>query len=380
MKPIALPAARVGLVASLAAAAVVLGLPGATAQGVGQRPDASISGRVVDPSGTPLSGVVVQVSAWPSNELLTSLSPGEAVPMIDLGTVLTDEMGMFALTAAEIPSTASVEDTDGSVNVESVAFGPDGQVVAARSFTQTADAHTTDSLGSAITMIAQSSAAEFRQQVAEADVTDEELLAAPAACGPVSGGSVGNYWTQVGRVASQTSSGYTASFTYTGSQSSTLGVGIKYAGGSWGVSGSSSVTRASSTSTTWPSLTGRGGRGFRTQFTYVLTKYICQGSGEQYRSVRPSTHVGGANYVITSASGTYCTSYGSGSTLTRTLSTAQTITGGVDISAYIGVDLSARTGYTTSAAVKFTFSTTRRLCGTQGYPGGTPGTLVVYNP
>lgn len=51
---------------------------------------------------------------------------------------------------------------------------------------------------------------------------------------------------------------------------------------------------------------------------------------------------------------------------------------GADTSGSIGIDLSSRTGYTSALKLVFTFTSTRQLCGTNDFPGGSnPKRLVA---
>ena len=44
------------------------------------------------------------------------------------------------------------------------------------------------------------------------------------------------------------------------------------------------------------------------------------------------------------------------------------------------VSLSSQTGYNSHASVAFTFTSAGRMCGTGGYPGGSPRILVAKGP
>ena len=57
--------------------------------------------------------------------------------------------------------------------------------------------------------------------------------------------------------------------------------------------------------------------------------------------------------------------------------TAQTNAAGVSITPNIGINVSSQRGYPTTASAKVTFTTARRLCGTRGLPGSSPGLLVA---
>ncbi|MEJ1092252.1 hypothetical protein [Microbacterium istanbulense] len=365
---------------SAAAAVAVMGMVGAMVASPAMADDASavnpeFSGVVESSNGVSLDGATVQISAWPSNEVLAALNEGDPVPMTPVGVGTTGRDGRFSVPVDTALAARKVQ-ADGAVNYQALVYGPDGSLISDHSFAQ-AENQLQAGVRS-IDIEASVSSQEFKAQAAAAKRSSSPSIAAAVlACGPIDGGVAGNYWVQVGRVGSSATSGFSASFSYSSSQSSTLGVAVKTPSGSWGASGSVSVNRASSTSTTWPALTGSGGRAFKTQFQYKIIKTVCTGVGEQSRSLRAVAHVGGTSTSTASVSASYCTSYVSGSTFTRSSSTAQTISGGADVSAYVGFDLSAKTGYSTTSKVTIKFTAAKSLCGSQGYPGATPGTLVV---
>jgi len=364
---------------SAAAAVAVMGLAGAMVASPAMADDANavspeISGVVESSNGVSLDGATVQISAWPSNEVLAALNEGDPVPMTPVGVGTTGRDSRFFV-PVDTALAARKAQADGAVNYQALVYGPDGSLISDYSFAQE------ENLQAGVRSLdieASVSSQEFNAQATAAKRSSSSSIAAAVlACGQIDGGVAGNYWVQVGRVGSSATGGFSASFSYSSSQSSTLGVAVKTPSGSWGASGSVSVSRASSTSTTWPSLTGTGGRAFKTQFQYKVFKTVCTGTGEQSRSLRPVAHVGGTSTSTASVSASYCTSYMSGSTFTRSSSTAQTISGGADVSAYVGFDLSAKTGYSTTSKVTIKFTAAKSLCGSQGYPGATPGTLVV---
>ena len=73
-------------------------------------------------------------------------------------------------------------------------------------------------------------------------------------------------------------------------------------------------------------------------------------------------------------SNTYCAYMASGTSFTKSLSTAVTWSNGAKLGSAIGIDLSSRTGFATDAKLTYSFSATRKLCGTNGYPGGSGAT------
>lgn len=364
---------------SAAAAVAVMGLVGAMVASPALADDTNMaspefSGRVESSNGASLDGATVQISAWPSNEVLAALKEGDPVPMTAIGVGTTGKDGQFSI-PADTALAAKKAQSEGAVNYQALVYGPDGSLISDYSFTQAENQARTGV--QSLDIEAAVSSQEFQAAAAASGSSSASRAAAVLACGPVDGGVAGNYWVQVGRVGSSASSGFSATFSYSSSQSSTLGVGVKASGGSWKASGSVSVNRSSSTSTTWPALTGSGGRAYKTQFQYKIIKTVCTGTGETSRSLRPVAHVGGASTSGASVSASYCTSYVAGSTFTRSSTSAQTISGGADVSSYIGFDLNAQTGYSTTSKVTVKFTATKSLCGSQGYPGATPGTLVV---
>jgi hypothetical protein len=162
-------------------------------------------------------------------------------------------------------------------------------------------------------------------------------------------------------------------FTYGNGQNSSLGVAVSSSGsyGSWSGSGTYSISSTSSES--FPAFSGATSHRYRTEFVYE--KYLVECDGFQ---TQPKSFAGGATTTGTSPpSAGYCVVQAAGSTFRKSSSSAYTFSGGVGITSAIGINLSAHTGYNASAELTYHFTQRRDLCGTSGYPGGTPRRIVA---
>ncbi|CCH77040.1 hypothetical protein BN12_160015 [Nostocoides japonicum T1-X7] len=173
-----------------------------------------------------------------------------------------------------------------------------------------------------------------------------------------------------------TNGGAKADLVYGSGASSTLGIGVSTSGSYGSFKASGSTTVSSNSSVNFPAYTGL--QHDYTQFDYGKYGLSCDGIYLNYK-VQARYWAGGASVYHPSSAPTanYCVSQVSGSSFTKSSSTAYTFSTGADVSGAIGIDLSTRTGYTPAAKVTYSFTSTRRLCGTSGAPTATPSRLVT---
>lgn len=170
---------------------------------------------------------------------------------------------------------------------------------------------------------------------------------------------------------------------YTGSASSTLGVGVSSTGAFGTYSASGTVTRSRSQTTTFPWYTANGTRRYLdTYFTYGKFCVELVGGGYAYHKyeVRPTQHEGGTagRNMASAITASHCTPWREpGSSGSKTTTAAQTWSNGAKVSGLIGIDLSTRTGYATNAKISWEFTTAGRLCGTNDLPSGTPRRIAM---
>lgn len=167
--------------------------------------------------------------------------------------------------------------------------------------------------------------------------------------------------------------GVSMHFTYGSGQSSSLGVAVSGSGtdGSWSASGTHSISSDSSES--FPTFSGATSNHERTEFVYKEFTVECAG----FQTQATSFAGGATTTTATPPSAGFCVTQGVGTSFTKHSSSAFTFTGGVSMSGPLGVDLSAQTGYSTSAELTYGFTQRRDLCGTDGFPGGTPKRLIA---
>lgn len=327
------------------------------------------------------AGERVTLTAWPTSEVLAGLADGEPVPTLTAGVAITDAAGAFALRYSDPAALASYADADGTLDfsLESEAGGVPHSFNLSRTLPG-ADARVAAQVPADAALAA---AVALRPvpgaspATSERSVRDGEASLA-AACAYVKLSDLGPRWVQVGEA--YTVSGVTAAFTYSSGASSTLGIGVSASGasGTFSLSGSNSVS--STLAISMPPISGLGGRLWKTQFVYSKFGYACPPTpGYQSYQVRATSFAGGSTYssALSSPSASYCTPQNAGSIVNVTTSNAYTFSGGAGLSGSIGINLSSKTGFTSTAKLKFTFSSAGKLCGTTGYPGGTPSRLVA---
>lgn len=184
--------------------------------------------------------------------------------------------------------------------------------------------------------------------------------------------------TVVGETYSNTA-GVTASFKYSQSASSTLGVGVSGTGVLGTFKASGTTGQSASSTVTFPSLSGSGNRLYETYFYYKKFKETCAAtttSTSEWYDQATSWSGGAATEAPVSAiNATNCVSQAAGSTFTKEATDARTESAGVSTLKDIGINLSSKTGFSTTSSVKYAFSAKHQLCGLNGYPANSPGAL-----
>lgn len=175
----------------------------------------------------------------------------------------------------------------------------------------------------------------------------------------------------------------TGKFTYKAGASSSLGVAYSASGrsGTWSKAGSTS--RSSTAGVSFGSRTG--GNAYSTYFTYGQYAQWCRPLGSSknnvYNHVVKANGYAGGSHVKKAPvpSARYCTPLSRRDTVTRKTTTSNTWSNAVNFSGPLGVNLTAKTGWSSSASMSYTnnSSSTKRICGTNGYWGGTPVRAVT---
>lgn len=349
--------------------------------------DTVISGRVAMPDGRAAAkGAEIVLASWPSESTLRALRPGDFVRMTPIAKTTSDSAGRYSLridAKALQGLRARPELRNDKLNVE-VTASTFGGVAA---YASTLDVNFTTGK----TSMAPADPADARRakgpssvdlrldSVQSRQVSEDDARRAPSMCGATFQRSYGPRWVDVGGLYSIKSGGYSADQVYSRGASSTLGAGysVSAAAGSWTQSGS--FTSGSDSSVNFTARSDSNGWINRTQFEYG--RYygtFCSPRNVFYYRVRQIAFVAGASSAVaTVPNATYCTSFSAGSGFTKESTTSTTFSAGADLSGVIGIDLSAQTGYSTTSRNSYSFSSSSRLCGTNGYPGSTPGRMVV---
>lgn len=337
--------------------------------------------------------------AWPSDTELSSLAPGDPVNIKRIGLTRTDANGHYTLRPDYDALKAWRGSHSGPVNVEIIAstsdsIAPYATTISLDTRTRTsrqvaqptaetdggfADASTTASGALAVDLQLQRAPSTAPQTDNGTTATTVEAAAVPTVSCMTYKQDYGPRWVRVGQLYSTATSGFTANYTYSTSASSTLGAGYSLSGAYGSFTQSGSSTSSSSSSVGFSALTTSGGKGYSTQFRYGLYYGTgCSPSNIFYYRVLPTGFVAGASTGSLSVpTAGYCTTFGAGSSFTKTTTNAVTWSDGVKISGAIGIDLSSKTGYSSTSKLSYSFSATRSLCGTTDYPGGSPSRLVV---
>lgn len=392
-------------------------------------------GRLVHPDGTPAAGAIVTLYAMPVETAQKHYAEGASGVMAALGQYRTDRNGRYAA-AVKRAALAPFRDPGGNVNIQmfardarganiaSIGFGvepvepitgaaaatrlgrsaiassplvpvaindltlttPD-KSVSANSTRMALVPPTAKATGDPATRMGDPGNAPTKSWIKPMSAKDSFVNGAGATGAVASPTLSVCMWNLVKDLGNRTvwvggtyvkATGVTADLAYNNGASSSLGMGVSTSGkyGSFSASGTRSV--ASNGSVDFPTNTG-----FQhdyTQFRYGKYGYSCDSSpGFRKYNVQARYWVGGATTYAPSLSPTanYCMPYQAGAKATQETSTAYEFSTGADISGAIGIDLSSRSGYSKAVKTVFTFKSTRKLCGTNGYPGQSPKRLVA---
>ena len=348
------------------------------------------SGHIAEPTGAEVSaGFPVTLYGWPSIEVLDAMQVGESVKLTPLAKALTGSDGSFALRIPDAAAAERLAGVDGLVALEIQAWSPDG--LASYSFTKQFDKST----GSArlIDVAGEEAAATKLALVTKSTAAAEGIPADVGAvmnktdvCGATKTRTYPSVDVVVGRMYSSTS-GIRSSFSIKNNASATVGVAASVAGtyGEYSQSGTSTVKLHGSYS--WSKSKLKGGRQFRTDFTYGRFSNWCYSvsapSAKRVYSytVRATRWEGGGSYgveAVPSVKSTNCRPFASHSSQTKTSSQASTTSGGVKLSYVLSINLSSKAGYSSAASAKIynESSKQKKLCGTNGTPSS-PGRFLA---
>jgi hypothetical protein len=377
------------------------------------------SGTLKDENGAPVAeGSLVVLYAWPNTEFLASMEINESAKLVPVAKAYTGAGGQFDIRVGDPNLLDPLKSADGQVelmlqseatsNLYTYNFsrrleGAEASIVFKDPSTPARAPHPksgttppktdgtlaepsqpvsdeTDTVAVDLQPIETGSLSSSETNAAAA--TDGSAPYSDKVCQLYKGANYPPAWVTVGQ-SYVANTGVWSDFNYTAGANSSLGVGVSASGayGSWSSGGTASVS--SQGSIDFPRQGRYTYKRMRTQFIYARFLNECSySSGYVYQrtyQVRPVSWAGGSQVVESGymPASNYCSSYAAGSKFSKTSTAAITWSDGAALGSSIGVNLSAQTGYSSSARAYFDFVSTRKLCGSHGYPGGTPVFLTV---
>lgn len=322
-----------------------------------------VQGSVAGASGHAAAGARVVLYAWPNSSVLKGMRVGQRVPVVTVGSAVTNASGHYSITYSSLAALKSLESSTGVVNFQAVSSGSSG--VGSFSFSRqlTGEAHGALTASSVPGATPASQPVNMRLAGTKGTVTPQEE------CGWFESVNYGPEWTVVGTTYVTATSGVAQGFDYGNGQNSTLGVGFSAGGSAGTFSADGTITISNTSSTSFPSYGSGTSWRYESRFTYGLFANPCIGD-----EVEATGFAGGAttSRMTAAPAAPYCSSYIAGTTFTQYTSTSETLTTAYAVS-QVGFDGSGQTGYSHTAQDSFSFTATRYLCGVKGYPGGSPG-------
>lgn len=335
-------------------------------------------GVVRSESGELAAGARVILLAWPS---LEHLSVGDSVKTQPVAKASTDKSGRFILRIGGLEVLKPLASPTGRVDLEAVAYA-DG-VVAPFHFSRSlsidqsglrlADQESSPASAEKIALTLQKG--RTPGAVPSSTTTPSAMSGLKKGCSSWFEQDFGPRWVPVGHTSSSTF-GVRHDFSYSRTAESTLGVGVHGASpvGGWTFGGTS--TRSSTGGINFPAQGDHHGALYDTQFRYGKFMVMCATppfAASVWHEASPMEWVAGSRVrPVGWPKATYCSTNAKGSTFWLDRSRSITWSDGVDIGAELGIGLLSQTGFTQQAKVSYKFAHKKRLCGTNGYPGGTP--------
>jgi hypothetical protein len=194
--------------------------------------------------------------------------------------------------------------------------------------------------------------------------------------------SLNKHWGTVGQTYVATTHS-TQQFSYAEGQFSTIGAGTTISGadGPFSADGSSSWSNSHSHSSggSWPKYGAQRSLFYRTQFHFGEYRCYFYGAGTRTYMQRVNGYDGGGHIEKPPSVPRTpdCEPYVRGYDFHSNNSSAVTWRRSWGIHAGLGFEASVVTGYDSDAEIFYDLSRARNICGTNGYPGGTPRQLVV---
>ncbi|MCR6688843.1 hypothetical protein [Cellulomonas sp.] len=371
--------AAVALVVNVGAAAVPA--PGPTVEQSGDLaqyvPDVAPSSTLEGPAlvtgaveGAP-AGVPVIATAWPDQDTLGALRPGDIVNLVPIAASLTDADGSFTLVADPGAVRDLLGEDEQIVNFDLYVPTGDGEPARfAASAELSAEIVEDGSEDEVLAKVEASIEAAEPLTVDEVVNRDGDTVTYNESCGAIFKTPLDARPMTVGSSYS-TNPKVTADFTYAKGATTEAGVGFSVSGkvGSFEASGTTSVTSAATTA--YDPVKGVHAKYYKKTQDYGKFTHLCTAGASSYTyvDVRPvGNPYGGYVANVSTPTANHCASYGA--TLTLDEEKAMTWAGGVALDSLIGINLSAQTGWSSKTSLTFTRPTgvTYKVCGTKGKP------------
>jgi hypothetical protein len=356
----------------------------------------SVVGRIVDSRGAPIaSGTQVILVAYPRVETLAALHEGDSFEPVTIAKGITVQDGRYVLRVDRSIDLSPFASETGNIDVmvravrgRNIATSYLTTTPAALQPTATADRTAGSTAGGASPTVIDLAAMVGTAALDEVHPTNPRSVVKTDICGETLVKNLGQMQTNVGQSYSTSSGSFQHYITQSGT-SSTLGVGFSTTGGYGSFKTSGTVTR--SHSDLWDYGRRSGWFRYIGWFSYGKYEQWCYPVYGDYahRSVYANVAraiTGGQNGGVAQTLGSapsvpdsYCRPLGPGTSTTKATSVAHSFGTGVEISSVIGIDLSSRTGYSTNISLesKNTGTFDKKLCGTDGYYGDTPGMIRI---
>jgi hypothetical protein len=335
------------------------------------------SGVLTDKVGHGTRGIVYAL-AWPGEDLLRTLQPGDTIEAPVVGSADTDEAGSFSLVLDDKTIPNADRRRDGGLNL--LLVGTDGTFEAMLFQPAPSPAQVVGIAASASARAASDVTLKMDLRLPKegprATSSSGGKLTPNAAppplgypCGSWSLQSTRTVWASVGQSYSGPATNY-ATLDLSNSISNGTAISASGAYGSWTSSGSQTLTTGL-TKTWTENLTDRD---FQAQFVYGTYKALCQFGYNRY-AFTPSYGTGGdqtpaavnypaRNYCTSITAGLWTRSSGSGSSYSESV--------GVKASGYLGINLGVTHSYSGATNTRFTLSyrpsSTVTICGDTDYP------------
>jgi hypothetical protein len=376
-------------------ATVALGTAAALMPSLGLASGAAwVSSSVVDSSGNGVTGATIQLIALPSTDTLSTLVPGQTVPVEQVAATTTSSTGTFTFAMPSASQTQGYTDADGDVNYQLDVIADGDVTISFFSAPSAADPSEPTPVVAPVSLSPPPGGAT--PPIGPGVVRP---AANPTPTPPVTGcydtifiATVANKWTTVA-AAWNNVSGVDTSASYTTGSSTYIGTAVSASGalssaGNWHAQAGSFTKSKSSAKDHLPPVDGQSLQQWQVEWQQSEFEELCTVNAKQKNQyyTQATKFAGGAQTVTVDdgkepyAPPSNCVKEQSGSAWDTTSGSesGETFDAGVS---FAGLGVSVRTeGITTAATdIHYKFTKTEQLCGVRDVPGGSPHTDEVWS-